>query len=109
MVETPTREDAKRLFDAVIEVLRDHGWKQHRVDTLVHDANEGKRDRWTVRHQYVHGEWELHYEQDRNYVPAARRVSRTVRIRATNGRLPSINEVLSELFGTDVRLYFPKN
>ena len=95
------RQAAYARFSEAIAVLRTDGWDNLRVDTLVHplDADEPMNERYTIRHHYSGGEWDLYYEHPRF-------VTRRVRIRL--GReLPTVGQMMSELYGTRLHLYRP--
>jgi hypothetical protein len=83
----PTHAQGLALFDEVIKSLVDSGWTKLRVDTYVHDQAPD----WEIKHQHSAGTWELHLD-----VPGARR--RTVKW-GRHHALPTITQVLSELFG----------
>lgn len=121
-VALPTHEQGLARFDEVIARLLEAGFTRHRVDTLQHPLDAAVTDRrqqMTVRHHFTHGEWELFYEPDRTWTPASRSqvvivsgnhahpvLNRTVRIRLDRP-LPSVEAVISELFGPVCGRYFP--
>lgn len=111
-VSPPTHEQGLAIFNAVIERLQGAGFERLRVDTLQHYTDAGvkeRTDRWTVRYHYTHGVWELFYEPDQTWSPASggkRPGSRLVRIRLDR-KLPTVEAVISDLFGPVYGRYFP--
>jgi hypothetical protein len=103
----PTHAQGLELFQQVKRTLQLAGWEQLRVDTLVApDQTPGDRYRLTVRHHFDHGVWELYYETDRYWASdlPPLRVCREIRL---DRPLPSVERVINELFGPEVRRYFP--
>lgn len=95
----PTHTQALARFDEVIATLGLAGWKRHRVDTLIRLPLTGNRDDWTIRHHYDHGTWELYFEIDKYWSGGQTHPdARIAKIRMDRA-LPTINEVLSQLFG----------
>lgn len=104
-----TRAETNSLFREVIDTLESYGWQRLRVDTLAPPGSDpNDRNRWTVRHQYVGGTWELHYERDATWDRFRTVASVSPRLlRLTVGRaLPSIDQALRQLFGDDYHRYF---
>ena len=102
----PTREQGLELFQAVIDTLQVAGWERHRIDTFRHPANADQlRSGMTVRHHYDHG-WELFYERDKYFNRDARPVH-TAYIRLDRP-LPTVEQVINQLFGAHVGRYFPE-
>lgn len=111
-VTEPTHEQGLAVFNEVIQRLQGAGFERLRVDTLQHYTDAGlkeRTDRWTVRHHYTQGVWELHYEPDQTWSPVSKGkhpLARMVRIRLDK-KLPTTVEVIMELFGPAVGRYFP--
>lgn len=111
-VSTPTHAQGLALFDEVVKRLQDHGFEHLRVDTLQHYTDAGvkdRADRWTVRYHFTAGTWELNYEPDLGWNPPSkgkRTGTRQVRIRLDRA-LPTVEAVISELFGPMLSRYFP--
>lgn len=103
----PTHAQGLELFQAVKNALLLAGWTQLRVDTLLNPLSGPKRNAMTVRHHFDHGVWELYYEADRYWNPHGTPV-RTAKIRTDRpGPLPSVEQIINELFGPEVGKYFP--
>jgi hypothetical protein len=100
------------VFDGVIGALEAQGWTRLRVDTLQHPqaADLSSDVPNTVRHHYSSGVWELYFEPDaywrRGQATAAG--ARQVRIRLDRPPLPTVPQVLSELFGPRYREFVPE-
>lgn len=106
----PTHAQGLALFDAVIVELEHGGWVRGRVDTLNHPTHnpEPLADRFTIRHHYDHGVWELYFEPDRYWTKVPHPDSRTARIRIDRpGPLPTAHAVIADLLGPRTGRYFP--
>lgn len=101
----PTAHDlGLQRFDEVIARLEQLGWRRLRVDTLVWEADQANHPRAlpTVRHHYDHGVWELYYELDRYWNHDTKPFSIA---RLDQADLPTVNQVLAQLFGKHLRRY----
>jgi len=98
-----THAEGYARFQEVLAALQADGWTRLRIDTYhkLSDGAPNPRKRWTVRHCYDHGTWELHFEPDRYWSKAADPNARRARIR-TDRELPTVQAVLAELFGDGV-------
>lgn len=79
------------LFDSFLDHLRGGGWTPRRLDTYVND----RRPRWTVKHQFASGIWEIHLDRD-----LGQGVERTtVTISRYRDELPTVATLFDRLFG----------
>jgi hypothetical protein len=103
----PTAHDLGLLrFDEVITRLEQLGWRRLRVDTLVWENGQtNPRALPTVRHHYDHGVWELYYELDKYW---NRDTSPLGTARINQGDLPTVDAVLTQLFGRHLKRYVMK-
>jgi hypothetical protein len=104
----PTAHDlGLERFEQVIAQLEQMGWQRLRVDTLVWNSSQANpRALPTVRHHYDHGVWELYYELDRYWNRQDNKPISVARIHQNN--LPTVDQVLAQLFGRHLKRYQAK-
>lgn len=104
MRDTLNMSATKQRFDEIIQALRDLGWGNLRIDTLVHPTHDGaeRHQRPTIRYGYVAGEWTVALEPDRNWqkphpdAEAHAKPWQGVEFRlVANRELPEVDQVLA--------------
>ena len=106
----PTHDEGYQRFQEVLDALKLAGWERLRIDTYQHplDAEQPRHQRWTVRHHYNHGTWELHFEPDQYWNPGGIRHPETLVAKIRLDRpLATVTDVICDLFGGRVGRYFP--